>query len=356
MEYNVSYRTKNKSIQCVISYKDNDGKWKQKTKQGFKTQKESKPWIKATVEELEKTIKTTEEFRGITLGEFKKVFLNDKKRSYSYNALLVYENAFKKFEELDCTPLIELAYINIKPCVDAMIDAGLKPSTIKDYLSRFKILLNHAVYKYDILTTNPVRDRDYSFEQEKKKKINALNKSQADYLLNNLNGTDYYICLIALKCGLRAGEIIGLTDLSFNFKEGIITIDKQWKKLGNKEHGFGKLKSKNSYRDVPIPSAYVSQLKKYVRSCVIGTDRRIFLDVTTGTTVNRIKNKMNRLGFDASIHDLRHTYATTLLANGFDYKTVAELMGDNVQTIIKTYSHFTKDMFDSAKKRIDNIL
>lgn len=65
---------------------------------------------------------------------------------------------------------------------------------------------------------------------------------------------------------------------------------------------------------------------------------------------------MNRLGLDASIHDLRHTYATTLLASGFDYKTVAELMGDNVQTIIKTYSHFTKDMFDSAKTRIDNIL
>lgn len=356
MEYNVSYRTKNKSIQCVISYKDNDGRWKQKTKQGFKTQKESKPWVKATIDELEKTIKTTEEFRGITLGEFKEVFLKDKKRSYSHNAKLVYENAFKKFEKLDHTPLIDLAYINIKPCVDEMIDNGLKPSTIKDYLSRLKTLLDHAIYKYEILVANPIKKKDYSFEQEKKKKINALNKSQCDHLLNNLKGKDYFICLIALKCGLRVGEIIGLTDLSFNFKRGVITIDRQWKKLGNKKYGFGKLKSPNSYRDVPIPAAYITQLKKYVRSCVIGTDRRIFLDATTGTAANRIKNKMNRLGLDASIHDLRHTYATTLLANGFDYKTVAELMGDNVQTIIKTYSHFTKDMFDSAKTRIDNIL
>ncbi len=356
MEYNITYRQKDKSIQCIISYKDNDGKWKQKTKQGFKAQKDSKPWIKATVDELEKAIKTSEEFRGITLGEFKEIFLKDKKRSYSYNALLVYKNAFKKFEELNHTPLIELAYINIKPCVDEMIDKGLKPSTIKDYLSRLKAVLNHAIYKYEILTSNPIRDKDYSFEQEKKKKINALNKNQSDHLLNSLKGIDYFICLIALKCGLRAGEIIGLTDLSFNFKEGTITIDKQWKKLGNKKHGFGKPKSPNSYRDIPIPSSYISAIKKYVRSCVIGTDRRIFLDATTGTTVNRIKNKMERLGLDASIHDLRHTYATTLLANGFDYKTVAELMGDNVQTIIRTYSHFTKDMFDSAKDRINNIL
>lgn len=356
MEYNISYRTKNKSVQCVISYKDNDSRWKQRTKQGFKTQKDSKPWIKATINELEKTIKTTEEFRGITLAEFKEVFLKDKKRSYSYNALLVYENAFKKFEKLNHIPLIDLAYINIKPCVDAMTDDGLKPSTIKDYLSRLKTLLDHAIYKYEILITNPIRDKDYTFSQGKKEKINALNKAETDYLLSNLKGKDYFICLIALKCGLRVGEVIGLTDLSFDFKRGIITIDKQWKKLGSKEHGFGKPKSKNSYRDVPIPASYISALKKYVQGCVIGTDRRIFLDATTGTTVNRIRNKMVKLGLDASIHDLRHTYATTLLANGFDYKTVAELMGDNVQTIIRTYSHFTKDMFDSAKTRIDNIL
>ena len=50
-----------------------------KTKQGFKTQKDSKSWVSAIIGELEKTIKTTEEFRGITLAEFKEVFLKDKK-------------------------------------------------------------------------------------------------------------------------------------------------------------------------------------------------------------------------------------------------------------------------------------
>lgn len=35
MDYNITYRQKDKGIQCIISYKDNNGKWKQ----GFKTQK-----------------------------------------------------------------------------------------------------------------------------------------------------------------------------------------------------------------------------------------------------------------------------------------------------------------------------
>lgn len=259
MEYNVTYRSKDKSIQCIISYKDNDGRWRQKSKQGFATQKDSKAWIKTAVAELEKTINTAEEFRGITLGEFKKVFLKDKQGAYSYNAMLVYKNAFSRFKDLDHVPLIDMSYINIKPCIDAMIDEGLKPSTIKDYISRLKVSLNHAVYKYGILSTNPVRDKDYSLKHEKKK-IKALSVNETDHLLKNLRETDYYICLIALKCGLRVGEIIGLTDTSFNFKEGIIRVDKQWKKLGYKEHGFGKPKSINSVRDVPIPLRYNAAL------------------------------------------------------------------------------------------------
>ena len=30
MDYNVTYRKKDKSLQCIISYKDENGKWKEK--------------------------------------------------------------------------------------------------------------------------------------------------------------------------------------------------------------------------------------------------------------------------------------------------------------------------------------
>lgn len=53
IDYNVTYRKKNKGIQCIISYKDTNGKWKQKSKQGFKAQKDANPYIKKTVAELE---------------------------------------------------------------------------------------------------------------------------------------------------------------------------------------------------------------------------------------------------------------------------------------------------------------
>ena len=37
LNYNLTFREKDKGWQCIVSYKDKLGKWKQKSKQGFKT-------------------------------------------------------------------------------------------------------------------------------------------------------------------------------------------------------------------------------------------------------------------------------------------------------------------------------
>lgn len=355
MDYNVTYRKKDKGIQCIISYKDNDGIWRQKSKQGFKTQKESKPWIDSMVEELEKTIKVADEFRGMTFGEFKEMFLRDKNRESAHNTMLGTETALSKFKSLNDVPISDVGYIHIKPCVDDLIDKGMKNTTIELYLTKLKSVFYHAIENYEIISVNPVKNKQYQLPQIKEKdKIRVLKKSELDDLFSNLKGSDYYMSLIAVKCGLRIGEIVGLTDIDVMDSE--IKIDKQWKLLDDKKYGFGPPKSKNSYRTVPIPKDYISVIKQYVDNCVLGIDRRIFLVSRTSSVSNRLKRKYNNLGYDISVHDLRHTYVTTLLSNGLPYRTVAELIGDTEETVIKTYSHFTEDMYVSAKSKIDNIL
>ena len=58
---------------------------------------------------------------------------------------------------------------------------------------------------------------------------------------------------------------------------------------------------------------------------------------------------------DNSIHDLRHTYATKLLANGVDIKTVSALLGDSLPTVLKTYVHFSDDMRLKAADKVADI-
>ena len=42
MQYNITYREKDRGWQYIISYKEKNGKWKQKSKKGFKTKREAK--------------------------------------------------------------------------------------------------------------------------------------------------------------------------------------------------------------------------------------------------------------------------------------------------------------------------
>ena len=47
---------------------------------------------------------------------------------------------------------------------------------------------------------------------------------------------------------------------------------------------------------------------------------------------------------------LRHAYATYCIQQGFDFKTVSELIGDTLDMVMRTYAHVNTDMRDHAKK------
>ena len=59
--------------------------------------------------------------------------------------------------------------------------------------------------------------------------------------------------------------------------------------------------------------------------------------------------------YNYSPHALRHTYATKLMASGVDIQTIAALLGDNVDTITKTYVHYSDEMRKSANSKIQKI-
>ena len=104
MDYKVSYREKDKSIQCIINYKDGD-KWKQKSKQGFKTQKESKSWQEETLKlirkELEDSVKLNIEYKDITFKEFRKIFLEELSIYKEPGTVKTTKTALNRFSELD---------------------------------------------------------------------------------------------------------------------------------------------------------------------------------------------------------------------------------------------------------------
>src|SRR5690606_19996411 len=113
-------------------------------------------------------------------------------------------------------------------------------------------------------------------------------------------------------------------------------------------------KSQASYRIVPAPTSVLKALRGYKDISPISIDKRIFPYARAGIG-SYIAKCYQELGFDISVHDLRHTFATLLIANGTDFRTAAQILGHTPDETIRTYSHVTSDMMERAAKTINNI-
>lgn len=360
MDYNITYRQKDKGWQFIISYKDENGKWKQKSKQGFKSKKDAKPMADKMLEELKNNVnlKTPTDLINISFKEFTDMHLKHLKLHIEPNTLKSYICAIHAFSSLYTLPMNEINSMHIQNCIDDMVSRGLSESSIKGYLTRIKSLFRSSIETYNIINSSPIKNiRIKASKKSSSKK--ALSDVELNKLLNCLkveNEKYYIISLLASKCGLRIGEILGLTWDCVDFENNEIKINKQFKYINDSNFGIGELKSKNGNRIVPLPPKIAFELKVYKNSTPINIDNRLFNNRNVKSLSERLSMKYKKLGFNISVHELRHTYATNLISNGIDFKTAANLLGHDVHETMKTYSHVNDDMRSKAIKIINECI
>ena len=154
MEYNFTYREKDKGFQVILSYKDNVGRWKQKSKQGFKTKREAKNAGDKLLEEVKANapVYIDNSTANITFGEFAAIFLNDTRRSIAYNTILGYQHALKAFSELKDMRLVDITHSDILSIFNSL---PVKANTANLYLVKLKTIFKRAVSPYELITKDP---------------------------------------------------------------------------------------------------------------------------------------------------------------------------------------------------------
>lgn len=362
MEYNITYRQKDKGWQFIISRKDENGKWKQiKSKQGFKTKNsDAKPAAEdmleqLKIEDLNKKNIINIDYESITFKELCDKFLEHSRLYKEFNTVRGYRNAIASFSSLNNVRVKNIKRIDIQNCIDKLIEKKLKASSIKIWISRIKLIFDYYTSNYDPNYKNPTLDivKPKNTTPTEKK---ALTKKELDNLLAKLKTIDpyfYIVSLIAGTCGLRYREIIGLTWNDINEINLSLNVNKQWKKLKDNTNNFGELKTRNSTRIVPIPKDTLTELKNFHKTSITDKYNRIL--ITDGYNLRTTLNlKLHELA-GISVHELRHTYATLLVSNNIDFKTIAKFLGHDVQMTIKSYSHITDDMIKNATDIIGKI-
>jgi integrase len=177
---------------------------------------------------------------------------------------------------------------------------------------------------------------------------------------------DRYRALIvfAAGMGLRQAECFGLTVDRVDFLRRSVRVDRQLVGVSGGVPEFGPPKSKAGFRTVPMPGVVAATLAAHLARYGAGPGGVAFT-YTAGNplwrnTVNEMwhrAGKRSGLPAWATFHDLRHFYASLLIARGCSVKAVQRRLGhQSAMETLDTYGHLWPDSDDETRDAVDHVL
>lgn len=346
------------------------GKRKQKWLSGFNSPQEAE---RALIDFLAKfNTGQYADSQNMTVETYLQKWLNDyAKLNVAKTTYDTYEDAVKHIvPRLGKIKLEKLRPIDIQSFVTELFKEGVSIRSIRYYYAVLNVALNTAI-QWQLLAVNPCKG--VILPSKNKTKVKTLNKKQVDLLLKESKNTPLYIpILLAVTCGMRRGEILGLRWNNVNFDNNTINITQSIVQTPNGEIIEKGPKSKYGIRTIAMPEITALELKALRKKqdenkLALGSeykDGNFVVCWDNGEPyrpdyiTHAFKKLIKKLNLpDIRFHDLRHTHATLLLEEGIHPKVVQERLGHSSITItLDTYSHVGPNLQKEAARKIDNIL
>lgn len=202
---------------------------------------------------------------------------------------------------------------------------ALSPVTVNRYLSYLKVLMNYGVQR-GCLEKNPLASWRKVKEQPREMHI-----TEDDLRLIYENAAPHLkwiiTCMTNLGCRPGPSELFSITWADFDW-EGLQVRVQCGKTRGEK-------------RWVPITEHFAQLCQEQQKGA-----KTAYLCEYRGEPIIKIRRafttalKKANVTYRASLYDLRHLYATTLLRKGADIKSVSEILGHkNTQMTLNVYHH-----------------
>lgn len=195
-----------------------------------------------------------------------------------------------------------------------------------------------------------------------RKRVRVLTPEQVRLLIDGTRGDRLHAYwTLAATSGLRQAEMLALTWDDIDGAMVHVTRTLHW---ANGEPVRDKPKTETSVRDVPIPPVTVAALREHRRMQLeeraaqgaLGSEGLVFVTVTGipirgSNLMPPFRAALARLGLPpVTMHSLRHSAATALIANGYPIAKVAAILGHSSSRVTEmVYSHLIgKDLTGAA--------
>lgn len=181
----------------------------------------------------------------------------------------------------------------------------------------------------------------------------------------------YALYAVALSVGLRRGEALGLRWSDVDLDAGVLQVRQTLQRHSGALH-FAPPKTRRSRRTVPLLPSLAATLREHrerqaeerARAGDAWTDSGLVFTTATGTPIepNDFSKKFVRMCERAGVrrvrlHDLRHTCASMLLAQGVPPRVVMEVLGHSaIEVTMTIYGHVMVDAQRAALAGMDELL
>ena len=283
-------------------------------------------------------------------------YLRDEKKS-SENTVSSYMRDLKQFASYVGTNLdssfAEVAESDVANYMSWMKNAGKSTATVSRSLASIKGFYSHCVMsglraKYPAAKISP--------DKAAHKLPQILTNKEVELLLSQPERNDakgYRDCAMLetlYATGIRVSELIDLNVDDVNLTAGLITCH-----------------SKDKSRAIPLYPAAIHALTEYIRfvrpQMIASEDEQSLFVNVSGERMSRqgfwklIKSYQAKAGIEKPItpHTLRHSFATHLLENGADLRSIQEMLGHADISSTQIYSQLVKkqlkDVYNKAHPR-----
>lgn len=285
------------------------------------------------------------------------------KEWYELKRLNVKESTLARYKsvlENHIIPLLGTYYISlispkiIQDYLNQLKSKGFSAKTVNDVLIVIKNIFKFAELKgiriNVALNTITVKQMKNRIET-----LTALDENKLrHYLLEHMDNKNLGI-LLCLFTGIRIGELCALKWSDIDIKEKIISIDKTMIriqrtldcKMSKTKVVITSPKSEDSKRIIPISDSLIKILGSFKqnKTAYILTG---FVDkyIEPRNMQYHFKSVLKKCGIkNYKFHTLRHTFATRCVENGFEIKSLSEILGhSSIKITLDRYVHTSIDL------------